>query len=62
MPDWAVVAFMRIKRSLLESEALAAPRFTTLPQNPFIVGLDFSAKAIGVMLSQVQQGRDGQEH
>ena len=62
MPAWAVEAFRRIKRSLLESEALAVPKFTTLHQNPFIVGLDFSTKAIGIMLSQVQRGKDGHEH
>ena len=62
MPTWAVEAFRRIKQSLLESEVLAAPKFTTLQQNPFIVGLDFSTKAIGITLSQVQQGKDGNEH
>ena len=30
MLDWAVVAFIRNKRSPLESEALAVPKFTTL--------------------------------
>ena len=54
MPEWAVKAFARIKQSLLESEALAVPKFTMLQQNPFIVGLDFSTKVIGVTLSQVQ--------
>ena len=53
--------FERIKQSLLNSEALAAPKFTTLQQNPFIVGLDFSTKAICVMLIQVQRGKDGKE-
>ena len=62
MPVWAVEAFGRINQSLLESEALAAPKFTTLQQNPFTVGLDFSTKAIGVTLSQVQRGKDGHEH
>ena len=58
MPAWAVEAFERIKRNLLDSEALAAPKFTTLQQNPFIVGLDFSIKSIGVTLNQVQKGTD----
>ena len=62
MPMWAVQVFGRIKQSLLNSEALVAPKFTTLKQNPFIVGLDFSIKAIGVTLSQVQKGKDGKEH
>ena len=62
MPTWAVQAFERIKQSLLNSEALAVPKFITLQQNPFIVGLDFSIKAIGVTLSQVQKGKDGKEH
>ena len=62
LPDWAKEDFAKIKQSLLDSEALAAPKFTTLHRNPFIVGLDFSAKAIGVTLSQVQQGKDQQEH
>ena len=62
MPQWAVKAFARIKRSLLESEVLAVPKFTTQKRNPFIVGHDFSTKAIGVTLSQVQRGRDGQEN
>lgn len=35
MPTWVVEAFRRIKQILLESEALAAPKFTTLQQNPF---------------------------
>ena len=39
MPAWAVEAFERIKRSLLESEALAAPKFTMLQQNLFIKGV-----------------------
>ena len=52
----------RIKQSLLNSEALAAPKFTTLQKNLFIVGLDFIIKAIGVILSQVQKGKDGKEH
>ena len=47
---------------MLDSEALAAPKFTTLQQNPFIVGLDFSAKAIRVRLSQVQRGKERNEH
>ena len=56
MPTGAVEAFWRIKKSLLESEVLAAPKFTTLQQNLFILGLDFSTKAIRDTLSQVQQG------
>ena len=55
----AIKVFEKIKQSLLNSEALAAPKFTTLHKNPFIVGLDFSIKAIGVTLSQVQKGKDG---
>ena len=35
MPMWVVQAFERIKQSLLNSEALAAPKFTTQQQNPF---------------------------
>ena len=62
MPTWVVQAFKRIKQSVLNSEALVAPKFTTLQQNPFIVGLDFSIKANGVTLSQVQKGKDGKEH
>ena len=62
MPTWVVEAFGRIKQSLLESEALAVPKFTMLQQIPFVIGLDFSTKAIGVTLSQVQQGKDGNEH
>ena len=62
LPDWATAAFAKIKQSLLDAKALAAPKFTTLHRNPFIVGLDFSAKSIGVALSQVQQGKDQQEH
>ena len=62
LPEWAKADFAKIKQSLLDSEVLAAPKFTTLHRNPFIVGLDFSAKAIGVTLSQVQQGKDHQEH
>ena len=58
MPDWAVEMFARIKWSLLKSKALAAPKFTMLQQNLFIVGINFSAKAIGVTFSQVQRGRD----
>ena len=46
MPPWAIKAFEKIKQSLLNSEVLAAPKFTTLHKNPFIVGLDFSIKAI----------------
>ena len=41
---------------------MPAPKFTTLHRNPFIVGLDFSAEAIGITLNQVQQGKDQQEH
>ena len=62
MPTWVVEAFGKIKQSLLKSEAPAVPKFTTLQQNPFIVGEDFSTKAIGIILSQVQQGKDGNEH
>ena len=62
MPISVVQAFERIKQSLLNSEALAVPKFTRLQQNPFIVGLDFSIKAIGVTLSQVQKGKYGKEH
>ena len=62
MLTWAVQAFERIKQSLLNSEALVVPKFTTLQQNPFIVELDFSIKAIGVTLSQVQKGKDRKEH
>ena len=62
MPPWAIKVFEKIKRSLLNSEALDTPKFTTLHKNPFIVGLDFSIKAIGVTLSQVQKGKDGSEH
>ena len=51
MPPRAIKAFEKLKQSLLDSEALAAPKFTTLHKNPFIVGLDFSIKAIGVTLS-----------
>ena len=47
---------------MLNSEVLAAPKFTRLQQNPFIVGQDFSMKAISVTLSQVQRGKDGKEH
>ena len=62
LQNWAKKDFANIKQSLLDSEALAAPKFTTLHKNPFIVGLDFSAKAIGVTLSHVQRGKDYQEH
>ena len=62
MPPWALKSFKKIKQSLLNSEALAAPKFTTLHKNPFIVVLNFSIKAIGVTLSQVQKGRDGNKH
>ena len=62
MPTWAVEVFKRIKQSFLNSEALAVPKFTMLQQNMFIVGLDFSIKAISVTLSQVQKGKDGKEH
>ena len=55
-------SIQKIKQSLLNSEALATPKFTTLHKNPFIVGLDFSIKAIGVTLSQVQKGKDGNKH
>ena len=47
---------------LIKLEVLAAPKFTTLHKNLFIVGLDFSIKAMGVTLSQVQKGKDGSEH
>ena len=47
---------------MLNSEVLAAPKFTRLQQNLFIVGQDFSMKAISVTLSQVQRGKDGKEH
>ena len=53
LPEWAKADFAKIKQSLLDSEALAAPKFTTLQKNHFIVGLAFSAKAISVTLSQV---------
>ena len=46
MPPWAIQTFERIKQSLLNSEALVAPKFTTLQKNPSIVGLDFSFKAV----------------
>ena len=62
MLPWAIKAFEKIKQSLLNSEALAAPKFTALHKSPFIVGLDFSIKAIGVTLSQVQKGKDGNKH
>ena len=62
LPDWAKKDFAKIKQSLLDLEALAAPKFTTLQKNPVIVGLDFSTKAIGVTLTQVQHGKDHQEH
>ena len=62
LPDRAKEDFIKIKQSLLDSEALAAPKFTILHRNLFIVGLDFSAKAIGITLSRVQQGKDQQEH
>ena len=51
MPPWAIKAFKKIKQSLLNSEALAAPKFTTLHKKPLIAGVDFSIKAIGVTLS-----------
>ena len=54
IPPWAIKAFEKIKQSLLDSEVLAAPKFTKLHKNPFIVGLDFSIKTIGVTLSPVQ--------
>ena len=62
LPDWAKKDFANIKQSLLDLEALAALKFTTLHKNPFIVGLDFSTKVLVVTLSQVQRGKDHQEH
>ena len=62
MPPWVLKAFEKIKHGLLNSKALTASKFTTLHKNPFIVGLDFSIKAIGVTLSQVQKGKDGNDH
>ena len=62
LPGWALEEFAKIKDSLLHSEALAELKFTMLCQNLFIVGQDFSIKAKGVTLNQVQQGKDGQEH
>ena len=53
LPPEALREFKEIKQSLLKSETLAAPKFTTLHKNLFIVGLHFSVKAIGVTLSQV---------
>ena len=61
MPPWAIKVFEKIKQSLLDLEALAPPKFTTLHKNPFIVGLDLSIKAIGVTLSQIQKGKDGRK-
>ena len=55
LPPEALRDFEEIKQSSLKSEALAAPKFTILHKNLFIVGLDFSVKAIGVTLSQVQK-------
>ena len=60
MLDWALEDFERIKKDLINSEALASPNFRELAKYPFIVGLDFSALAIGVTLNQVQRCLDGE--
>ena len=48
MPPEALRLFEKIKQSLLNSQALATPKFTMLHRNPYIVGLDFSIKTIQV--------------
>ncbi len=52
--------FYSIKKSLLESEALAAPNFADVVNHPFILSLDWSCEAMCVTVSQVHKCQDGQ--
>jgi hypothetical protein len=45
---------------LLNSEALSSPNFEDLEEHPFIVGIDWSARAIGATLSQIQKCANGE--
>lgn len=55
-----LVNFHKLKHDLMTSESLAATNFSDVEKHPFIVGLDWSALAMGITLSQVQKCNDGQ--
>ena len=60
MTEEDLADFYDIKVKLINSEALASPDFSDLDKYPLIMGLDFSVKAMCVMVSQVQKCLDEQ--